>query len=111
MPNRSGTVGRLPPVVVSAAAVATVLRSTAPLLLVARCLELTATRAACCCLRCCSRWIDFPKCRSSQQWYQSPKRLQLSSALVDRRPELSGNSRFQHSRFTEFMDLAQGSIL
>ncbi|KAI5672739.1 hypothetical protein M9H77_13103 [Catharanthus roseus] len=39
------------------------------------------------------------------------KRLQLSGALVDRWPELSGSSRFQHSRFTESVDLAQGSIV
>ncbi|KAI5666147.1 hypothetical protein M9H77_16000 [Catharanthus roseus] len=35
------------------------------------------------------------------------KRLQLSGALVYRQADLSGNSRFQHSKFSEFVDLAQ----
>ncbi|KAI5661767.1 hypothetical protein M9H77_21090 [Catharanthus roseus] len=35
------------------------------------------------------------------------KRLQLSGALVDRRHDLSNNSRFQHSKFIESKAVAQ----
>ncbi|KAI5658351.1 hypothetical protein M9H77_27144 [Catharanthus roseus] len=43
-----------------------------------------------------------------QQWYQSQKRLQLSGDLVG---DGCRSSRVQHSRFTESVDLAQGSLL